>query len=332
MSACYDELEAQIDHVMQKKELTAEECMMLCQRMRSLLEDEANCVQVACPVVVVGDLHGQFEDFKELLQTSGAPPETNYLFLGDYVDRGKFSVKTVTLAFLLKARYRDRVCLLRGNHESRQITQVYGFYDECLRTYGCPVVWKSFTDAFDLLPLTALIQGKVFCPHGGLSPFLSTIDDVQQLDRFQEVPHEGPMCDLMWSDPVEVEGWHVSSRGAGYEFGPDVSEQFIHQNGLRLIVRAHQLVMDGFSWSHNRTVATIFSAPNYCRARNSAAVIEFDEHMNCEIKQFGAAPACRVSLEHADRQQLARKFPDSFLSRPSHSAYSPAADAIKSAL
>jgi serine/threonine-protein phosphatase 2A catalytic subunit len=200
--------------------------------------------------------------------------------MGDYVDRGYYSVETVTLLVALKVRYRDRVTILRGNHESRQITQVYGFYDECLRKYGNANVWKYFTDLFDYLPLTALIDDQIFCLHGGLSPSIDTLDHIRSIDRIQEVPHEGPMCDLLWSDPDDRCGWGISPRGAGYTFGQDISEAFNHNNGLTLVARAHQLVMDGFNWSQERNVVTIFSAPNYCyRCGNQAAIMEIDENL-----------------------------------------------------
>lgn len=166
--------------------------------------------------------------------------------MGDYVDRGYYSVETVTLLVALKVRFRHRITILRGNHESRQITQVYGFYDECLRKYGNANVWKYFTDLFDYLPLTALIEDQVFCLHGGLSPSIDTLDHIRALDRVQEVPHEGPMCDLLWSDPDDRCGWGISPRGAGYTFGQDISEAFNHNNGLTLVARAHQLVMEVF--------------------------------------------------------------------------------------
>ena len=144
----------------------------------------------------------------------------------------------------LQVRFPERITILRGNHESRQITQVYGFYDECLRKYGNANVWKYFTDLFDFLPLTALVDGQIFCLHGGLSPSIDTLDHIRALDRLQEVPHEGPMCDLLWSDPDDRGGWGISPRGAGYTFGQDISETFNHTNGLTLIARAHQLVME----------------------------------------------------------------------------------------
>jgi len=220
---------------------------------------------------------------------------TNIESTGDYVDRGYYSVETVTLLVALKIRYPQRITILRGNHESRQITQVYGFYDECLRKYGNANVWKYFTDLFDYLPLTALIDNQIFCLHGGLSPSIDTLDNIRALDRIQEVPHEGPMCDLLWSDPDDRCGWGISPRGAGYTFGQDISEAFNHNNGLTLVARAHQLVMEGYNWSQDRNVVTIFSgmignlcgeakltstAPNYCyRCGNQAAIMEIDEHL-----------------------------------------------------
>ena len=193
--------------------------------------------------------------------------------LGDYVDRGYYSVETVTLLVCLKIRYPQRITILRGNHESRQITQVYGFYDECLRKYGNANVWKYFTDLFDYLPLTALIENQIFCLHGGLSPSIDTLDNIRSLDRIQEVPHEGPMCDLLWSDPDDRCGWGISPRGAGYTFGQDISEAFNHNNGLTLVARAHQLVMEGYNWSQDRNVVTIFSGMLHCRIWLTSRVI-----------------------------------------------------------
>ena len=195
-------------------------------------------------------VHGQFFDLLELFEIGGKPPFHNYLFLGDYVDRGFYSLDCVLLLVALKVRYPDRITLTRGNHECRQITQVYGFYDECLRVHGTANVWKHFTDLFDYLPLAAIVDDAIFTPHGGLSPSLDRIEHVQKLDRFVEIPHEGPICDLMWSDPDDRYGWGISPRGAGYTFGQDITETFNHDNNLQFIVRAHQLIMEGFQWQH----------------------------------------------------------------------------------
>jgi serine/threonine-protein phosphatase 2A catalytic subunit len=157
---------------------------------------------------------------------------------------GHHSVETVTLLIALKVRYKDRIVILRGNHESRQITQVYGFYDECSRKYGNSNVWKALTELFDYLPLTAVVENSFFCLHGGLSPSIETLDNIRSLKRIQEVPHEGPMCDLLWSDPDDRSGWGMNPRGAGYTFGQDIAESFNHINNLKMIARAHQLMME----------------------------------------------------------------------------------------
>ncbi len=155
----------------------------------------------------------------ELFKVGGDIPDTNYLFLGDFVDRGLYSVETFLLLVALKVKYPQRIFLIRGNHESRQITQTYGFYEECLRKYGSLNVWKYCTEIFDFLALAAIIENKIFCVHGGLSPNIQNIDEIRQIDRKQEVPHDGVMSDLMWSDPDEnIEGYSLSPRGAGYLF------------------------------------------------------------------------------------------------------------------
>ena len=273
-----------------------------------MLEKEPNVAPVRAPVTVVGDIHGQFHDLQELFKIAGMAPDTNFLFLGDYVDRGYYSVETVEIVMALKLRYPSRVTIIRGNHESRQITQVYGFYDECLRKYGSANVWKMITDLFDYLPLAAIVENQLFCPHAGLSPALESMDSINELHRFEEVPHEGPMCDLLWSDPDERSGWGISPRGAGYTFGQDVSEQFNHANKLNFIIRAHQLVSDGYLWAHEGAAVTVFSAPNYCyRCGNLAAICEIDEHMTHTFLQYEHAPPRGSSTE------VKRLGPDYFL-------------------
>ncbi len=366
----------------------------------------------------------------ELFRVGGDVPDTNYLFLGDFVDRGFYSIETFLLLLCLKVRYPDRMTLIRGNHESRQITTVYGFYDECLRKYGTANVWRYCCDVFDYLALAAIVlgtsntlgpandsvteqeyidqqveievcnsdgdivsrfqrrdraggasaqlqqhqqqmlhqqllaasqnpggatgipmpignyvptaavsgsssspasspsssngsasngtgsgsgggggsasrngvngfgqtgppgsgasgsssgsignpAGAVLCVHGGLSPLVDTVDKIRLLDRKQEVPHEGAMCDLLWSDPDDIDGWGLSPRGAGFLFGANIVKAFNHRNDISLVARAHQLVMEGFKEMFDGTIVTVWSAPNYCyRCGNIAALLELSE-------------------------------------------------------
>jgi diadenosine tetraphosphatase ApaH/serine/threonine PP2A family protein phosphatase len=280
---------------------------------------------------------------------------------GDFVDRGFYSLESFLLLLCLKVRYPDRMTLIRGNHESRQITTVYGFYDECLRKYGSANVWRYCCEVFDYLALGAIILGAasslqpssqsaergpsgtqeyidpeieievlnsegghvnnimrrkpntrlgpsqkgsspaktgapgsgasgwstgspgnpggaILCVHGGLSPLIDTVDKIRILDRKQEVPHEGAMCDLLWSDPDEIDGWGLSPRGAGFLFGADIVKTFNYRNDISLIARAHQLVMEGFKEMFDSTIVTVWSAPNYCyRCGNVAAILELGE-------------------------------------------------------
>lgn len=287
----YADVEAWLEKLLQGTPLTEPEVKSLTEIARERLLQESNVQPVAAPVTICGDIHGQWHDLMELFRIGGSAPDTNYLFMGDYVDRGYYSVETVSLLVCLKVRYPERVHILRGNHESRQITQVYGFYDECVRKYGSANVWKYYTDLFDYLPLTAVVDHAIFCLHGGLSPSIDTLDHIRQLDRVQEVPHEGPMCDLLWSDPDDRSGWGISPRGAGFTFGADVSAAFSRRNGLTCVARAHQLVMEGYNCSHDGAVVTIFSAPNYCyRCGNQAALLEVEGQQQQQFLQFDPAP------------------------------------------
>jgi len=285
------DIDRQIEVLRRCECIKESEVKSLCQKAREILIEESNVKRVDAPVTICGDIHGQFFDLLELFRVGGECPDTNYLFLGDFVDRGHHSVESFLLLLAIKVRYPERITLIRGNHESRQITQVYGFYDECLRKYGSLNVWRYCTDIFDYLILAAVIEDKIFCVHGGLSPNIKTLDDIQVLDRKQEVPHEGAMCDLMWSDPEDIEGWGLSARGAGYLFGQDAVKTFNQVNNIDLICRAHQLVMEGFKVMFDGALVTVWSAPNYYyRCGNVASILELDENLNKYYKIFEAAP------------------------------------------
>lgn len=288
------QLDRLIEDVRHCKPVPESEILELCLLSQEILIQESNVQVIETPVTICGDIHGQLHDLVTLFSIAKEPPTTKYLFLGDFVDRGFYSLETFLLLLCYKVRYPDRVFLIRGNHESRQITSVYGFYDECLRKYGSANVWRYCCNVFDYLALAACVVGPtggrdaVFCVHGGLSPAITSIDAIRQIDRKQEVPHEGSMCDLLWSDPEEaVDSWAISPRGAGYLFGYSEAEQFLRKNRLSLIVRAHQLVMEGYREMFEGGLTTVWSAPNYCyRCGNIAAVLTLDDGLNRTYTTF----------------------------------------------
>lgn len=281
------DLDGWISRVKGGEHLAEWDLKQLCDYVKELLIEESNVQPISSPVTVSGDIHGQFHDLLNLFKTGGDVPSTKYVFMGDFVDRGYNSLETFTLLLCLKAKYPAHITLLRGNHESRQITQVYGFYDECQRKYGTANAWKCCCEVFDYLTIAALIDGVVLCVHGGLSPEIRTLDQIRTIDRRQEIPPEGAFCDLMWSDPEEVETWAVSPRGAGWLFGSRVTNEFNRINKLDLICRAHQLVQDGYKFAFNDQIVTIWSAPNYCyRCGNVAAILQFDENLKREFLIF----------------------------------------------
>jgi serine/threonine-protein phosphatase 6 catalytic subunit len=293
-------LDEWINTVKECKYLPENDLKKLCDLVKSYLLEESNVQPVSSPVTICGDIHGQFFDLLELFRTGGSLSDDkfnfddkgSYIFMGDFVDRGYHSLETFTLLLLLKARWPDKVTLLRGNHESRQITQVYGFYDEVQQKYGNPNAWKYCCAVFDYLTLAALIDGKILCVHGGLSPEIKTLDQVRTIQRNQEIPHEGPFCDLMWSDPEEIETWQVSPRGAGWIFGSKATLEFNQINNLDLICRSHQLVQEGYKYMFpEQSLVTVWSAPNYCyRCGNVASILYIDQELNREFKIFKDVP------------------------------------------
>eukprot|EP01059_Diplonema_ambulator_P007112 TRINITY_DN16642_c0_g1_i3.p1 TRINITY_DN16642_c0_g1~~TRINITY_DN16642_c0_g1_i3.p1 ORF type:complete len:324 (+),score=58.45 TRINITY_DN16642_c0_g1_i3:50-1021(+) len=261
--------------------LSGREVLWVCRKANEILVEEGNVVVVRSPVTVVGDIHGQFWDMIEMFRVGGWLPDTNYLFLGDYVDRGYYSIETITLLLCYKIRWPTRITLLRGNHETRSTSMVYGFYSECMAKYGSPVEWAAIMEVFDSLAISAVIDNTVFTVHGGLSPSILKLDHIRLVNRFQEVPRDGPVSDLMWSDPESItEGFSVSVRGAGFNFGEDIVNRFLHANKLGSMARAHQLCSKGYQILFNGKCATVWSAPNYCyRCKNKAAVLEVDDDL-----------------------------------------------------
>ncbi|XP_067130820.1 uncharacterized protein [Centruroides vittatus] len=254
----------------------------LCHVSREIFLQQPMLVELEAPVNIVGDIHGQYSDLLRHFDKTGYPPDANYLFLGDYVDRGKQSLETICLVLAYKIKYPNNFFLLRGNHECASINRIYGFYDECKRRYSIKL-WKTFTDCFNCLPIAALIEGTIFCMHGGLSPDLIDLGQLRSIPRPIDVPDHGLICDLLWSDPDEdITGWGENDRGVSYTFGGDVVRSFLEKHDCSLIVRAHQVVEDGYQFFQKRQLVTLFSAPNYCgEFDNAGAIMIVSEDLTC---------------------------------------------------
>ncbi|KAJ5333968.1 Serine/threonine-specific protein phosphatase/bis(5-nucleosyl)-tetraphosphatase [Penicillium brevicompactum] len=214
-----------------------------------------------------------------------APIKANYLFLGDYVDRGKQSLETICLLLAYKIKYPENFFILRGNHECASINRIYGFYDECKRRYNIKL-WKTFTDCFNCLPIAAIIDEKIFTMHGGLSPDLNSMEQIRRVMRPTDIPDCGLLCDLLWSDPdKDITGWSENDRGVSFTFGPDVVSRFLQKHDMDLICRAHQVVEDGYEFFSKRQLVTLFSAPNYCgEFDNAGAMMSVDESLLCSFQ------------------------------------------------
>lgn len=266
-------------------QLSEGEIRQLCVNARQIFLSQPNLLQLHAPVRICGDIHGQYQDLLRLFEYGGFPPEANYLFLGDYVDRGKQSLETICLLLAYKIRYPDKIFLLRGNHEDAKINRIYGFYDECKRRFNVRL-WKIFTDCFNCLPVAALIEEKILCMHGGLSPELQNLDQIKEIERPADIPDSGLLCDLLWSDPdPRVEGWADSDRGVSCTFGADKVAEFLDKNDLDLICRGHQVVEDGYEFFAKRRLVTIFSAPNYGgEFDNAGALLSVDESLMCSFE------------------------------------------------
>lgn len=239
---------------------------------KRLFQKENNILYVSGKYAVVGDLHGQFFDFLKMLDLIGE--EEKIIFLGDYVDRGYNSVELMIYLLILKILNADRIIMLRGNHENRSQTAVYGFEEECLLKYDRYVYWK-FCELFEYLPVVTIVNQRYFCVHGGISPDL-TLNWLKSQDRVQEYSE---ISTILWGDPVDnIEMFEESQRGAGFLYGRKAVMNFLESVGCEYLVRSHQLVSDGFEEKFDGRCITVWSAPNYCyRCRNVASFMTIDE-------------------------------------------------------
>jgi len=265
--------------------LSSDEVTHVIEQSTSIILAQPSLLELEAPIQICGDIHGQFHDLLRLFEHCGFPPDANYLFLGDYVDRGKNGLECIILLLAYKVKYPENFFLLRGNHECASINRIYGFYDECKRRYNIKM-WKKFQDVFNVLPFAAIVDEKIFCIHAGLSPDLNTPEQIKRITRPTDVPDTGLLCDLVWSDPeLDVSGWSENDRGVSYTFGADIVTKFLQKHDFDLVVRAHQVVEDGYEFFADRQLVTIFSAPNYCgEFDNAGAVMAVDESLMCSFR------------------------------------------------
>lgn len=261
------------------------EIQLICAYAREIMMNQPTLLRLQSSIKIVGDIHGQFNDLLRIFKLSGSPSETNFLFLGDYVDRGKQSLETILLLLCYKIKYKDNFFMLRGNHESANVTKMYGFYDECKRRKNTKI-WKSFIDVFNTLPLAAIIQDKIFCVHGGISPELNNLRQFDSISRPTDIPDEGLLTDLLWSDPdSSVNNWALNDRGVSYTFSKRNVLDFCSKFKFDLIIRGHMVVEDGYEFFAKKKLVTVFSAPNYCgQFQNWGAVLSITTGLMCSFE------------------------------------------------
>lgn len=266
--------------------LTKEELITICLEAIPILKAQPVMLQLKAPITVCGDIHGQLDDLLRVFRQKGTPPDTPYLFLGDYVDRGDYSTEVIALLLALKVSHPYSIFLLRGNHESPDLNADYGFQEECIQRFDA-TVWAAFNRVFQWLPLCAVIESRIFCVHGGLSPSIKSLEDIENIKRekLEHLPSEGLACDLTWADPEAGESdWGESSRGCSFTFGHSVVRDFCAKHGFDFVCRAHQVVDYGYEFFCERKLVTVFTASNYCGDYgNRGSILTVDKDLRCSF-------------------------------------------------
>lgn len=295
------------DHFFHEGRISEEAALAIIRKAELLLKREPNILTLQDPITVCGDIHGQFYDLIKLFDIGGNPLDKNaqYLFLGDYVDRGYFSCEVALYLLAFKIHRPNSMFLLRGNHECRHLTAFFNFKQECEHKFSI-AVYEAFMMCFDALPLCAILNGRFFCVHGGLSPELSTIDQISRIDRFNEPPQSGLFCDLLWSDPMDEDDEDQPTsgefytdntlRGCSYVFSYNAVCHFLATNNLLSVIRAHEAQDEGYrlyrrnSTTGFPTIITLFSAAHYIDCyHNKGAIIRFQNNQ-MNIRQFMNSP------------------------------------------
>ena len=299
-------------------QLTESEVRDLCLKSREIFLSQPILLELEAPIKICGDIHGQYYDLLKLFEYGGFPPDSNYLFLGNYVDHGRHCLETICLLLAYKIKYPENFFLLRGNHECARVNLICGFYDECKRRYNIRFWKETFKEFFNCLPVAAIIDKKVFCCHGGLSPDLQSMEQIRRIMRSTDVPERGLLCDLLWANPnSEINGWgdNYYTRADQFEpelrsftFGPEIVSNFLAKHDFDLIVRGHEVVEDGYEFFAKRQLVTLFSAPNYRGiCDNAGAMMSIDETQMCSFQILKPAVDGRVLVPYGKSIAVKRK-------------------------
>ncbi|NXW91639.1 PP2BC phosphatase, partial [Alopecoenas beccarii] len=280
-------------HLVKEGRLEEDAALKIINDGAAILRHEKTMIEVEAPITVCGDIHGQFFDLMKLFEVGGSPNNTRYLFLGDYVDRGYFSIECVLYLWSLKINHPKTLFLLRGNHECRHLTEYFTFKQEC-----------KYQQCKDLNILMCYDQVLIFVSCISCSRAVKTCCLFFPLDRFKEPPAFGPMCDLLWSDPSEDYGnektlehfSHNTVRGCSYFYSYPAVCEFLQNNSLLSVIRAHEAQDAGYRMYRKSqttgfpSLITIFSAPNYLDVyNNKAAVLKYENNV-MNIRQFNCSP------------------------------------------
>ena len=272
--------------ICQELNIKEDECNYVIDKSYEILQKEDSLLKIEAPLYICGDIHGQYYDLLRVFDILNYPPQSTFLFLGDYVDRGKQSLECLLLLLSLKIKYPDKIFLLRGNHECEALNKIYGFFDECKRRLSIKC-FKKITNLFNIMPISAIINENILCMHGGLSKDLQNIEQINKILRPTEIPDEGLLCDLLWSDPnndLLDEDFGNNERNISITFSKNYVKNFVEKNNLDLICRAHQVVEEGFEFFADMKLVTIFTAPNYMgEFDNNGGILEVGEDLLCKF-------------------------------------------------
>ena len=283
-----------IEDVLAGKAPLEEDAFELIETAIPIFDAEPNVLRLESPIKICGDSHGQLYDSIHMFELSPKIPETRYLFLGDYVDRGAFSIELLCLFLAYKVKYPTSFYMLRGNHETSGVNSEYGFIDEMIQKYGNINLYNKCNDLFRYLPIAAVVDDRLFCLHGGLAPSLKTISQLDEIERRVEPELTSLLCNVLWSDPSDINGWTRSERRSGYLFGEEQVTTFIEENKMQAIVRSHEMV-DGYRKQFDGKVITVWNAPNYCYVcgNNGSFMLVGDSKEKDQLITFSAMPSDR---------------------------------------